>query len=216
MANDEFITMLMVTRSLGNGKAASGNGDDPARIAAGVRPAEPADGALRLEGCEIEAEELKRLLAAEGGRVSEPVRINRVVVKGDLDLSHTVFARGLSITDSEFEGAVNFSFCVFEHGLNLTASRFHAKADFRAARANADFHIPLARFKGYVCFDDFCAGEIFSGEGSAFEGEADFNRAVFSKSVFFCGALLEGGRGVRTEFCGAADFKDARFQGPVS
>ena len=147
MANDEFLA-IMVARSFGNGNTTSDNGD-PARIAAAeIRPAEPGDDALKLEGCEVEAGELKRLLAVAGGRVSVPVRINRVVVRGDLDLSHTVFERGLSVTESEFEGAVNFSFCVFEQGVNLTASRFHAKADFRAARAKGDCHIPLALFKG--------------------------------------------------------------------
>src|SRR5205085_10177952 len=125
------------------GNTASGSVGGPARIAAETRPAESGDGGLKLEGCDIEAGELKRLLAVAGGRVSAPVRINRVVIKGDLDLSYTLFERGLSITESEFEGAANFSFCVFEHGIDLTASRFHAKADFRAARANGDFHIPL-------------------------------------------------------------------------
>lgn len=209
MANDEFVAIL-VTRSSGNGNTSSGNGD-MRRVAA----AEPGDGEVRLEGCEIEAGELKRLLAAEGGKVSRPVRIDRVVVRGDLDLAHTVFERSLSITHSEFEGVVNFSFCAFERGINLTASRFHSKADFRAARSEGDFHVTLARFEEYACFDDFCVGGIFSAEGSAFGGEAGFDRAVFSRSVFFCGALLEGRRAARTKFLGQANFNDAHFHGPA-
>jgi uncharacterized protein YjbI with pentapeptide repeats len=215
MANDEFIAIMVARSSFGNGNTASGNGCDTARLEAEVRPDASGDDPLKLEGCDIEAGELKRLLAVAGGRVSKPVHINHVVVKGDLDLSYTIFERGISITESEFEGAVNFSFCVFERGINLTASRFHAKADFRAGRANGDFHIPLARFKGYACFDDFCAGEIFSAEGAAFGDEAGFDRAIFSKSVFFCAALLEGRRAAQTEFRGKAIFNDAHFQGPV-
>jgi uncharacterized protein YjbI with pentapeptide repeats len=214
MADKQFVAIILAG-PFGNGNTASGNDDQPPRIPAPINTAAPGDNTIRVEDCEIGAGKLKERLAIVDSKVSAPVVISRAVVTDDLDLSHTVFERGVSITESDFKGAINFSFCTFKRGITLTACRFHAKADFRAARADGDFHVPLARFESYACFDDLRAGEIFSAEGAVFGGQADFNRAAFSKSVFFCGALLEGRRAAQTEFRGEANFNDARFHGPV-
>lgn len=149
---------------------------------------------------------------ASGGTLRGPVQINSAIITGDLSLQYTVFKCGLSITESEFRGSVNLSFATFERGVNLRGTRFAGRADFRAAHAKSDFHIPLARFEGDASFEDIYVDEVFSAEGADFRA-VDFNRASFSKSALFCGALVEGGDLIRTQFRGDADFSDAVFRG---
>lgn len=166
-----------------------------------------------VEARTVPAEWIERL--ASEGTVEDPVRISCAVIEGDLDLQHTVFKRKLSVTDTMFLGRVNFSFAAFEGGINLSGSRFVGRADFRAAHALKDFHLPLTRFDGEACFEDITAEGIFSAEGAEFREKLDFNRADFAKSALFCGALVADDELVQTHFQKDADFTDSVFHGPV-
>jgi uncharacterized protein YjbI with pentapeptide repeats len=170
----------------------------------------------------IGASRFKRLLVNDEGVAAGQVRVvNAVIFKDDespvLDLSDTVFERGLSIVESEFECRVDLSFAVFGRSADFTGTRFRAGADFRAGRVKGDFKLTLARFGDYACFDDLYVDEVFRAEGARFAGDADFNRIRLAKSALLCSAFIEAGDGdcrvVRTCFLGKADFTDASFGG---
>lgn len=164
----------------------------------------------------IDGDALKRMLKITDGVVSGPVVIRGAIIeaRGELDLHQLNFKYGLTITDSVFRCPVNLSFCAFGQGVDLTGTIFEARVNFRAARVEGDFRMPLAGFGAHACFDDMHVRELIDAEGADFEG-ASFDRAEVCKSALFCCALLDDGRAVRTRFRGEVTFNDARLGGPV-
>jgi hypothetical protein len=161
----------------------------------------------------------------------EQVSYDRVLVKGNLDLSDMPrdeknkarVACNINITRSKIERRVIFKDIIFERTVNLSATNFNGNVDisrsvfleravFEGSKFNRDVLFTGSQFIGRSIFvvSKFNKDALFQGcrfnKNVLFTGSQFIGRANFSRCAFVGGAIFKESR-----FSEDANFKNSRF-----
>ena len=143
----------------------------------------------------------------------DPVRCNRKIIKGDLDIGKLdlptengklLITSIIEITDSQIYGDVIFANAVFKNdfdkSVDFTKTIFSERANFRSTSFCKEANFVNTEFCNNVNFEEarFCSA-VFSG--AKLDGYADFSKAKFYLSAIFDGI----------QFNNYANFVEARF-----
>jgi hypothetical protein len=169
---------------------------------------------------EVQASEILKII--EDGDL---VIFNRVIIKGDLNLSELnlptkhierssyevevlclseeakLVKSTIRITDSKIEGNLTFDNCIFQEPVNFEETKFSGYASFREAQFIGDAYFENAHFSENARFKQ-----------THFKGDADFRGTQFNADVDFGNVQFsENARFTQAQFARYADFGGAQF-----
>lgn len=153
-----------------------------------------------------------------------PVDFHGTTFKDGVDLSRSVFQRGLTLDGAQFEREAYFVQGHFAQGLRCAETKFgpHTRFHRSVFRGPVDCQGSLfdgmAEFLEVVCDAPVNFERARFGLGTGFSGAqfkklANFSEAIFSREVFFAFVVFSGeARFAGAQFLQAVDFSNADFK----